>query len=115
MILMEAASSFSDLLRSGRATELSDPHGQINGYASMEFSTVDYLHVQRVRTFLQRKIDELFNRFDVIAAPGQEGTAMPFSAPPESEDVEQPIDSRQPDAIRSLCGLPAITVPCGSA
>jgi len=113
VILMEAASSFSDLLQTGRCAELSDPHGQINGYASMEFSTVDYLHVQRVRTFLQQKIDELFNRFDVIAAPGQEGTAMPFSAPPESEDVEHPIDSRQPDAISSLCGLPAITVPCG--
>ena len=79
----------------------------------MEFSTVDYLHVQRVRTFLQQKVDELFDRFDVIAAPGQGDTATPFSAPPESEDIELPIDSKQPDAISSLCGLPAITVPCG--
>ena len=23
------------------------------------------------------------------------------------------MDSRQPDAISSLCGLPAVTVPCG--
>ena len=113
VILMEAAASFSDLLRSGRCAELSDPHGQINGYASMAFSTVDYLQVQRVRTFLQKKIDALFDRFDVIAAPGQGDTAMPFSAPPESDDVQRPIDSRQPDAISSLCGLPAITVPCG--
>jgi Asp-tRNA(Asn)/Glu-tRNA(Gln) amidotransferase A subunit family amidase len=112
-ILMEAASSFSDLLRSGRCAELSDPHGQINGYASMELSTVDYLQVQRVRTFLQKKIDVLFDRFDVIAAPGEGDTAMPFSAPPEREDNERRIDSRQPDAISSLCGLPAITVPCG--
>jgi aspartyl-tRNA(Asn)/glutamyl-tRNA(Gln) amidotransferase subunit A len=113
VILMEAASSFSELLQSGRCAELSDPHGQINGYASMEFSTVDYLHVQRVRTFLQRKIDKLFERFDVIAAPGEGDTAIPLAAPPESEDDERPIDSRQPDAISSLCGLPAITVPCG--
>ena len=113
VILMEAAASFSELLQSGRCAELSDPHGQINGYASMEFSVVDYLQVQRVRTFLQQRIDALFDRFDVIAAPGQEGTAMPLSAPPESEDVERPIDSRQPDAISSLCGLPALTVPCG--
>jgi aspartyl-tRNA(Asn)/glutamyl-tRNA(Gln) amidotransferase subunit A len=113
VILMEAASSFSDLLRSGRCAELSDPHGQINGYASMEFSTGDYLQVQRVRTFLQKKIDELFDRFDVIAAPGQDSTAIPFAAPPESEEREFPVDNRQPDAISSLCGLPAITVPCG--
>src|SRR6185436_13425968 len=113
VILMEAAASFSELLQSGRCAELSDPHGQINGYASMEFSVVDYLQVQRVRTFLQQSNDALFDRFDVIAAPGQEGTAMPFAAPPESEDIEGPIDSRQPDAISSLCGLPALTVPCG--
>jgi len=79
----------------------------------MEFSTGDYLQVQRVQTLLQRKLDELFDRFDVIAAPGQDSTAIPFAAPPESEDREFPIDNRQPDAISSLCGLPAITVPCG--
>jgi hypothetical protein len=49
----------------------------------------------------------------VRAAPGEGDTAMPFSAPPEREDNERRIDSRQPDAISSLCGLPAITVPCG--
>ena len=58
-------------------------------------------------------VDDLFDRFDVIASPGQGDTAIPLSAPPESEDVERPIDRKQPDAISSLCGLPAITVPCG--
>jgi aspartyl-tRNA(Asn)/glutamyl-tRNA(Gln) amidotransferase subunit A len=113
VILMEAASAFSDLLQSGRCAELSDPHGQINGYASLELSTADYLHVQRVRTFLQKQIDGLFDRFDVIAAPGEGSTATLLTSPPEREDDDSPIDSRQPDAISSLCGLPAITVPCG--
>jgi Asp-tRNA(Asn)/Glu-tRNA(Gln) amidotransferase A subunit family amidase len=113
VILMEAAASFSALLQSGRCAELADPHGRINGYASAEFSTVDYLQVQRVRTILQKKIDALFDRFDVIAAPGEEATPVPLSSPPEDDDSDEPIDSRQPDAISSLCGLPAITVPCG--
>ena len=113
VILMEAASSFSDLLRSGRCAELQDPHGQINGYASLEFSSADYLQVQRVRAFLQKKIDALFDRFDVIAAPGEADTPILLSAPPEAEETEGPMDSRQPDAISSLCGLPAVTVPCG--
>ena len=113
-ILMESASAFADLLESGRCAELADPHGRINGYASAEFSTVDYLRVQRVRTILQKRIDALFDRFDVIAAPGQGETAFKLSSAPEDEpDLKTPVDSRQPDAISSLCGLPAITVPCG--
>jgi aspartyl-tRNA(Asn)/glutamyl-tRNA(Gln) amidotransferase subunit A len=115
VILMEAASAFSDMIDSGLAARLVDPLGRINGYASREFSAQDYLHVQRVRLFLQQSIDRLFDRFDVISAPGQGDTAdelQPSKAASEST-ASEPIDSLQPDAISSLCGLPAVTVPCG--
>jgi len=111
-ILMEAASSFQDLIRSGRCSELVDPVGQINGYASGEFSSVDYLQVQRVRAFLQLQIDRLFDEFDVLATAGESSAASPLSAPPE-EDSAGPIARREPDGISSLCGLPALSVPCG--
>jgi len=111
-ILMEAASSFQDLIRSGRCSELVDPVGQINGYASSEFSVTDYLQVQRVRTFLQQQIDRLFDDFDVLATAGESSAASRLSAPPE-EDSAGPIARREPDGISSLCGLPALSVPCG--
>ncbi len=111
-ILMEAVSAFQDLISSGRCAELTDPVGQINGYASLEFSANDYLQVQRVRTFLQKQIDKLFHDFDVLAAAGQSSAASPLVAPPE-EDSAGPIERRAPDGISSLCGLPAMTVPCG--
>jgi aspartyl-tRNA(Asn)/glutamyl-tRNA(Gln) amidotransferase subunit A len=111
-ILMEAASSFQDLISSGRCAELADPVGQINGYASMQFSAADYLHVQRVRAFLQKQIDKLFDNFDVLATAGESSAASPFNAPPE-EDSAGPIARREPDGISSLCGLPALGVPCG--
>ena len=38
---MEAASAFQNLIKSGRCRELADPVGQINGYASAQFSAVD--------------------------------------------------------------------------
>lgn len=111
-ILMEAASAFQGLLASGRCAELIDPVGRINGYASMEFSSADYLLVQRVRTVLQKQVDRLFDQFDVIATAGESSAASLLNAPPE-EDSEGPIERRAPDGISSLCGLPAITVPCG--
>jgi aspartyl-tRNA(Asn)/glutamyl-tRNA(Gln) amidotransferase subunit A len=111
-ILIEAASAFRDLIASGRCAELADSVGQINGYASEEFSAADYLQVQRVRTFLHKQIDKLFNNFDVLATAGESSAASPLNAPPE-EDSAGPIERRAPDGISSLCGLPAITVPCG--
>jgi len=111
-ILIEAASAFRDLIASGRCAELADPVGQINGYASEEFSATDYLQLQRVRSFLQKQIDKLFDNFDVLATAGQSSVAAPLNAPPD-EDSAGPIERRAPDGISSLCGLPAITVPCG--
>jgi len=78
----------------------------------MEFSAADYLQVQRVRTFLQKQIDKLFDDYDVLATAGESSAASPLSAPPE-EDSAGPIARREPDGISSLCGLPALGVPCG--
>jgi aspartyl-tRNA(Asn)/glutamyl-tRNA(Gln) amidotransferase subunit A len=111
-ILIEAASAFQDLIASGRCAELADPVGQINGYASEQFSATDYLQVQRVRSFLQKQIDRLFDNFDVLATAGESSAAAPLNSPPD-EDSSGPIARREPDGISSLCGLPAISVPCG--
>lgn len=124
-ILMEAASAFQDLVESGRCFDLEDPLGKINGYASMQFTTPDYLQVQRVRTFLQERIDRMFDNYDVLATAGESSAASPIR---EVDDDTRPrparrparpprrryqIEERAPDGISSLCGLPALTVPCG--
>ena len=111
-ILMEATAAFQDLIHSGRCAELDDPLGRINGYASEQFTASEYLQVQRVRAQLQRKIDALFEKFDVLAAPGQSSGASPLKAEPDS-GMDSPIRQIAADGISSLCGLPALTVPCG--
>ncbi len=134
VILIEAASAFSELIDSGRCALLADPLGQINGYASRAFSAHDYLHIQRVRTFLAKRVDKLFDSFDVLAAPGEGSTAEPLGPPPgpggppprprqpaapgrpaqtRTHEAAPRRESAQPDGISSLCGLPALTVPCG--
>ncbi len=118
VILIEAASAFSELIDSRRCGELADSLGRINGYASREFSASDLLQIQRVRVFLQESIDRLFDRFDVIAAPGENTIAIPLNPPPAAHAkksgpaTHRRPDDMQPDAISSLCGLPAVTVPC---
>jgi aspartyl-tRNA(Asn)/glutamyl-tRNA(Gln) amidotransferase subunit A len=110
-IQMEAVSAFQDLIESGRCFQLADPLGKINGYAGFQFTTQDYLQVQRVRTFLQERIDRLFEDYDVLSTAGESSTASPIKEVDDESD--DPIEQRAPDGISSLCGLPALTVPCG--
>lgn len=116
-ILIEAASAFQTLIRSGECAKLSDPLGQINGYASEAFSASDYLQIQRVRTHLQRRVDELFDGFDVLTTAGQSDVAQTLEEPvpktPPERRAPEPIERRAPDGVSSLCGLPALAVPCG--
>jgi len=119
-ILIEAASAFQDLIHSGKCAGLTDPLGQINGYPSEMFSASDYLQIQRVRTFLQRDVDKLFDGFDVLTTAGEAEVAQPLIEQPRKTPPEQrhrhraeQIDERAPDGISSLCGLPAVTVPSG--
>lgn len=135
-ILIEATTAYEDLISSGKCGQLDDPLGQINGYASLEFSAADYLRVQRVRTFLQEQVDKVLQTVDVVATAGEAGAASPLGPPPAQRaprpatppaagtagrrngvTPRQPGATRrstaQPDGVSSLCGLPAISVPCG--
>jgi aspartyl-tRNA(Asn)/glutamyl-tRNA(Gln) amidotransferase subunit A len=114
-ILMEAASAFEHLIRSGKCKELTDPLGRINGYASEQFSVADYLHVQRVRPMLQQLADKVFDRYSVVISPAQPTTAQLLSAkdPDDWTSGNFHLDRRAPDGVSSLCGLPAISIPCG--
>ncbi|MGI9072575.1 MAG: amidase [Bryobacteraceae bacterium] len=116
-ILIEAASAFQSLIDTGECAKLADPLGQINGYVSRAFPASDYLQIQRVRTFLQREVDKLFDSFDVLTTAGQPDLAQPLVQPPPKTgrqgEIAEPIDSGAPDGVSSLCGLPAIAVPCG--
>jgi aspartyl-tRNA(Asn)/glutamyl-tRNA(Gln) amidotransferase subunit A len=118
-ILMEAASSFEHLIHSGKCKDLTDPQGRVNGYASEQFSVTDYLHVQRVRPMLQHTADAMFDRYTVLISPAQPTAAQPLRAkdPDDSSALKGSrkfhMDRRAPDGVSSLCGLPAISVPCG--
>jgi aspartyl-tRNA(Asn)/glutamyl-tRNA(Gln) amidotransferase subunit A len=109
IVAVEGASSFRPLIRSGRVSELADPLGQIAGYVNEQYSGADYLQAQRVREILIKKMNDLFDSFDVLVAASQ-----PVAATPLEMNLETELVFPDPQGgIGNLCGLPALSVPCG--
>jgi aspartyl-tRNA(Asn)/glutamyl-tRNA(Gln) amidotransferase subunit A len=109
IISAECAASFQTLIRSGRVSELADPLGQIAGYVNEQYSAADYLRAQSIRELLQKKMEAVFDTFDVLVAASQ-----PIPATPLETNLETDLVFPDPlGAIGNLCGLPALSVPCG--
>jgi len=109
IISVEGAAAFRELIRSGRVSELADPLGQINGYVNEQISGADYIRALQVREILQQKMTALFDSVDVLVTASQ-----PIVAPPLDTNLETGLSFPDPlGAIGNLCGLPALSVPCG--
>jgi aspartyl-tRNA(Asn)/glutamyl-tRNA(Gln) amidotransferase subunit A len=112
----EAASVFEALIRGGGVEQLAD-RGQIEGLkASMNYSAVDYLKAMRVRTQIQAAFRELFSNVDFLVAPTKleppDKADVPFDeTPPQRPEVKGVVAGLV--QASNLCGLPALTVPCG--
>jgi aspartyl-tRNA(Asn)/glutamyl-tRNA(Gln) amidotransferase subunit A len=109
IVVVESAASFRSLIRSGKVSELTDPLGQISGYLNEQYSAADYLQALKVREIAQKKMDALFETFDVLVAPSQ-----PVPATPLSLNLETGLSFPDPlGGLGNICGLPALSVPCG--
>jgi len=109
IVAVESAASFRQLIRSGRVSELNDPLGQIAGYVNEQYSAADYLQALKLREIVQKKMDSLFDTFDVIAT-----AAQPVPATPLTMNLETELTFPDPlGGIGNICGLPAMSVPCG--
>ncbi|HLK06172.1 MAG TPA: amidase [Candidatus Acidoferrum sp.] len=109
IISVEGAAAFRELIRSGRVLQLADPLGQLAGYVNEQISGADYMRALQVREILQRKMTELFDTFDVLVAATQ-----PVAATTLETNLETDVVFPDPlGAIGNLCGLPALSVPCG--
>jgi len=109
IVAVESAASFRQLIRSGQVSELNDPLGQIAGYVNEQYSAADYLQALKVREIVQKKMDSLFDTYDVIAT-----AAQPVPATPLTMNLETELTFPDPlGGIGNICGLPAMSVPCG--
>ncbi|HZI55767.1 MAG TPA: amidase, partial [Verrucomicrobiae bacterium] len=109
IVSVEGATAFRDLIHSGRVSELNDPLGKIGGYMNEEISASDFILAQRIRAILQVKMDEIFNNVDVLAT-----ASLPVTAPKADANLDLELTFADPiGGIGNICGLPAISVPCG--
>ncbi len=112
----EGASIFEVLIRSGQVDSLADPSQAIGLKAAMSYSALDYLKAMRVRTQIQTAFRELFADFDLLIAPTRLNVAdradQPFDNTPRKRPEQRGVAAGLVQAT-NLCGLPAITVPCG--
>ena len=109
VISVEGAAAFESLIESGRVAELNDPLGRVAAYVNQQIPASDYVRAVRIRAVLQKKMDELFERFDVIAT-----ASLPVTASPLTANLETDLDFADPlGGIGNFCGLPAVSVPCG--
>ena len=109
MINVEAASAYSKLIESGGVAQLSDPLSRIGGYVAQTVDSQDYIRAQRIRRVLQQKMDVVFQQCDVLVAP-----SLPIPASTLDTNLETDLSFADPiGGIGNLCGLPALSVPCG--
>jgi len=109
IISAEGSAAFRDLIRSGKVADLTDPLGQLAGYVNEQIGGADYVRALQVREILQRKMMELFDTYDVLVSASQ-----PIPATTLETNLETDVVFADPlGAIGNLCGLPALSVPCG--
>src|SRR5271157_3591165 len=109
VINVEAASAYSTLIESGGVAQLSDPLSRVGGYVAQTVDSQDFIRAQRIRRVLQQKMDVIFQQCDVLVAP-----SLPIPATTLDTNLETDLSFADPiGGIGNLCGLPALSVPCG--
>jgi aspartyl-tRNA(Asn)/glutamyl-tRNA(Gln) amidotransferase subunit A len=109
IISVEGCSAFESIIDSGEVSNLVDDQGRLGGYINRQIPGSDFLRAMRIRAIVQKKMEALFEKFDLLCA-----ASLPVAATKLSEDLDKALDFADPiGGIGNMCGLPAISVPCG--
>jgi aspartyl-tRNA(Asn)/glutamyl-tRNA(Gln) amidotransferase subunit A len=104
----EVGTAFEELQRDGRVRDLASPGAKLSFVTGRAVRGTDVVKAQRIRTLCQRAMADLFGRCDALLFPGEMRTA--FGA---EQDFSEITWSDPAGAAGNLCGLPALSVPCG--
>jgi aspartyl-tRNA(Asn)/glutamyl-tRNA(Gln) amidotransferase subunit A len=108
VIRAEASSAFEELFQDGRVRGMADPWAALALASARPITAGDYVKALRIRAVCQSAMAEFFSRWDALLAPAEMMTAMPVKA--NFDDIAW---SDLAGGMSTLCGLPAVSVPCG--
>jgi aspartyl-tRNA(Asn)/glutamyl-tRNA(Gln) amidotransferase subunit A len=108
VIRAEAASAFAELYEDGRVRDMADPGATTSFPSAKAITAADYVKCLRIRTLCQKAMADFFGRWDAIVAPAESITAPPAEVTLEGVEWSDPVGG-----MSTLCGLPAVSVPCG--
>lgn len=115
----EAGSIFEPLIRSGKIDELADQRQIAALKAALDMKATDYLKAMRVRRLVQGEMRKLYAGLDVLVSPSRFGPATRIWEPLDRSSAEgstaRARGLRALGAFGNLCGLPALSLPCGFA
>jgi aspartyl-tRNA(Asn)/glutamyl-tRNA(Gln) amidotransferase subunit A len=111
LISCEMAAAFEKLVTSGDVWELTAAEDRPGGHAAQFIPAKDYINAFRIRSKIQRALDEILARFDAIVTP-----TMSTVAAPNDTDFRAYFASHrgsQIGAAGNAAGIPALSVPNG--
>jgi aspartyl-tRNA(Asn)/glutamyl-tRNA(Gln) amidotransferase subunit A len=119
----EGASSFRELIESGRTRELQSKDDRIGGYPMMMTLAADYIDALRARVPMRAALDALLSEYDAVVTPtrgavapligydfDKQPSASPSPSPSPAKDAPSPPSTI---AAGNLAGLPSLCVPNG--
>jgi aspartyl-tRNA(Asn)/glutamyl-tRNA(Gln) amidotransferase subunit A len=109
VLACEQVAAFRPLLSDPKLDAGLREKGRIALEASKAVSGADYVRAMQARRLMQKALDGIFEKYDVLIAPGTSFVATPLEA-----NLEQAFSGPDPlGAAGNLAGLPAVTIPCG--
>lgn len=109
MIQAEAAAAFENLEKTGKVSELVDPDAPLGFEVARRIGATDYLKAMRLKGEMQKALAAFFEKWDLLLAPTERYVASRLD-----QKLDEALAGPDPlGGAGNLCGLPAISVPCG--